>query len=402
MTSSRGTVLCIAGLEKGHAFLEACKREGWTVILLTSESINEEARWPLQAIDELYTMPDIDQRWDRLQTKRAVSWLARTRVIDRIVPFDDLDLEVAAMLREHLRMGGLGDTATRLFRDKLAMRMVGEAAGFRVPEYVHILNNERIAHFVSTVPPPWLLKPRFQAGTLGIRRVASADELWRLIEELGDERSNYLAEKFVVGDICHVDSLVWDDKVCFARASRYGRPLLEVAVDGDCFISRILPGEADESRQLLALNAEVLKAFGMRAGASHTEIIRGRDDGRLYFLETSARVAGAHLAEMVEAATGINLWAEWAKIELAGPAGHYEPPQARNDYAGIALALAKQEHPDTSAYTDPEIVWRLDLFHHVGFIIRSPSANRIEELLASLSERVRRDFLACGPRPKMT
>ena len=47
-----------------------------------------------------------------------------------------------------------------------------------------------------------------------------------------------------------------------------------------------------------------MAALGMLRGASHTEFIKARADGRIYFLETSARVGGAHIVELVEAASG--------------------------------------------------------------------------------------------------
>ena len=73
------------------------------------------------------------------------------------------------------------------------------------------------------------------------------------------------------------------------------------------------------------MNARVLESFGMQRGVSHTEFIRAHD-GEIYFLETSARVGGAYIVDVVEAATGINLWREWAKIEIAGEHGIYAPP----------------------------------------------------------------------------
>ena len=47
------------------------------------------------------------------------------------------------------------------------------------------------------------------------------------------------------------------------------------------------------------------------------QFIHGKEDGKYYFLETSSRVGGAHIPDMVEASTGINIWREWAKIENA-------------------------------------------------------------------------------------
>ena len=121
-------------------------------------------------------------------------------------------------------------------------------------------------------------------------------------------------------------------------------------------------------------------------------------DGHFYFLEVAARVGGAFIAELQEAASGVNLWREWAKMELAGgtrPAE--ERPTARRDYGGIALSLARQEWPDTSKYDDPEIVFRVRKAHHVGLVVSSPSLARVRELLGQYTERFADDFAAVVP-----
>src|SRR5213595_3498523 len=54
----------------------------------------------------------------------------------------------------------------------------------------------------------------------------------------------------------------------------------------------------------------------------------------------------------------------------------------------------RQEHPDTSAYTDAEIVYRVTKYHHAGFILKSHSYERIQQLLDSYARRFQADFLA--------
>ena len=391
------TMLCLASYEKGHDFLRQCKRDGWTVVLITAESIREKAHWPMDAIDEIFYLPDNGQQWNPLHLRNAVSYLARTRVFDRIVALDDFDIELAAMIREHLRIPGMGETTARYFRDKLAMRMRAAETGLNVPEFVHVLNHGRLAEFLDRVPPPWVLKPRSMAGAIGIRKLHSKEEFWGIVEALGDEQSGYLLERFVPGDIFHVDSIVYEREVLFAIASGYGRPPLEVAHGGGIFTTRILERDSDASRRLIVENQRVLGSLGMLRGVSHTEYIIGRDDGQVYFLETSARVGGAHIADLVEAATGINLWAEWAKVEMAGGKAPYEPPVPLNDYAGLIVSLARQQHPDTSQFADPEVVWRMNQEYHVGLIIRSPSSERVCDLLDDYTARVARDYHASAP-----
>jgi biotin carboxylase len=391
------TILCLAGYEKGHEFMREAKRQGATVVLLTSQSLQGKAEWPTESIDEIFYMPDPGGEWNRADTVKAVSYLARTRNFDRIVALDDFDVEVAAMLREHLRVPGMGETTVRYFRDKLAMRIKAAESGIRVPAFEHVLNHDRLRAFMEQVRPPWVLKPRFMAGAIGIRKIRAAHDLWPILEELGDLQSFYLMEQFIPGDIFHVDTIVYEHQVLFAMASGYGRPPMEVSHEGGVFMTRILHRDSEDAWQLQQINARVMESFGMVRGISHTEFIKPHDGSGLYFLETSARVGGAHIVDLIEAASGINLWAEWAKLEVAGGAHPYAPPLPRTDYAGLLVSLARQEQPDTSAFSDPEIVWRMNKPNHVGLIVKSPDLLRVNELLTSYTERIQRDFQAYLP-----
>jgi biotin carboxylase len=244
-----------------------------------------------------------------------------------------------------------------------------------------------------------VLKPRSSASAIGIRKIKAAEELWPLLEALGDEQSHHVLEKFIPGDVYHVDSIVSEREVVFAAVSKYGDTPMNVAHSGGVFTTRLLPREAVETQALQSLNREVIHALQMLRGVTHAEFIRGHADGRFYFLEIAARVGGANIAEMVEAATGLNLWAEWAKIETATTERPYHLPPPRLDYSGILISLAKQQWPDTSAYNDLEIVWRMNKEHHAGLIVASPSHERVQELLAAYTERFYQDFYATAPLP---
>jgi biotin carboxylase len=389
------TLLCLASYHKGFEFLREAKRQGCRVLLVTSASLRD-AEWPHESIDEVFYVRDDKKRWKLDDLILGASHLARRVEIDRIVPLDDFDLEKASALREHLRIPGMGESTTRHFRDKLAMRVKAHDDGLPVPAFVHVLNDERIREFCRRVPPPWFLKPRHQAGAIGIRKINGEDELWAVTEALGDERSYFLLEEYVAGDVCHVDSIVYEREVLAAIPSKYGTPPFDVSHGGGVFTTRLMDRSTPESRDLLDLNARLLASLGLVRGVSHSEYIRGRD-GRLVFLETSARVGGAHIVDLIEAATGVNLWAEWAKVEIAGGKQPYTVPPIGRDFAGLLVCLARQEWPDLSAYNDPEIVWRLQKPHHAGVIVKSSRQERIDELLASYTERFRHDFVAALP-----
>jgi len=389
------TILCVATYENGQEFIRECKRQGCSVLLLTVDTL-KDADWPRDAIDETFYIPRDIAREDLL---KGVSYLARSRAVDRIVALDDFDVETAALLREHLRVPGMGETTARYFRDKLAMRVRARNHGILVPDFVHVLNDEAIRRFTERVPPPWMLKPRSNAAAIGIHRLERPEELWAAIDAVGDRRSFYLIEQFVAGDVFHVDSIVWEREPVFHEAHQYGQPPFTVAHKGGIFTTRTVPKDDSAWKPLAALNREMLTTLCMVRGVSHSEFIRSAEDGRWYFLETSARVGGAYIVNVVEAASGINLWREWAKIEIAGEDHPYHLPNVRESSAGLALTLSRQPVPDTSSYTDPEIVFRVSKDHHAGLIVRSDDPRRVDQLLNDYAGRFLQDFYAFEPAP---
>src|SRR5262245_1705734 len=232
------TLLCIASYKKGDEFLKQAKREGCRVILLTSKSL-EGADWPMEAVDEIFYIPDVKKVWNMRDVIYGVSYMARTMHFDKIVALDDYDVEKAAALREHLRIPGMGDTSARFFRDKLAMRSRALEMGLPVPEFVHVLNYDRIREFMRKVPLTYGLKRRLQAAAHRLRLIASEPELWQELEALVDEQSFYLIERFVPGEIFHADSIIYDQKVQYSIVSKYGLPPMEVSHKGRVFSSRI-------------------------------------------------------------------------------------------------------------------------------------------------------------------
>jgi biotin carboxylase len=394
MPDSAERFLLIASYEKGHDFMRQCAAMGIRCTLLTLDTL-QTADWPRDALEELVTMPTGLSREQLLNT---VSWMARGRRFDRVIALDEFDLETAASVREHMRVPGMGLTTAACYRDKLAMRVIARATGFLVPDFCRALNYDELRIFMERVPPPWLLKPRTEASAVGIRRIHDPEQLWRALDELGDRQSYFILEKFVPGDIFHVDSIVSEGKVVFSAVHRYGRPPIELMQGGGVFTTRTVDRESPDWRELTAFNRGIAPGLGMVRGVTHAEFIRAHEDGRYYFLEIAARVGGAFIADLVEHATGINLWNEWARIEAANLRGEaYTLPRAFSSYAGSVLCLAQTAEPDTSAFNAPEIVHRLKKHHHAGLIVRSDNPLRVEQLLDQYSSEFADRFLATLP-----
>jgi biotin carboxylase len=278
------------------------------------------------------------------------------------------------------------------------MRMRALDRELRVPDFVPVVNHEDIRYYLEHVPGPWVLKPRQEASAIGIKKIHAAEELWPVLEKLGDKQSSFLLEKFLPGDVYHVDSVVSENDIVFANVSEYGKPPMSVAQGGGIFTTFTVPRSSEDDSALRAINLDLIAALGLLRGVAHAEFIKAQADGHFYFLECAARVGGAYINEMVEAATGINLWQEWARSEIAGEDGSYKLPPVREEYGGVILSLARQEDPDTAAYNDPEVYLRIKRHHHAGLVLRSTDAQRIPKLLDDYARRFAEEFLAVEPQ----
>ncbi len=390
-------ILCIASYEKGQDFMRQAAELGVKPTLLTVDKLCD-ADWPREALEDVVTMP---AGLTAEQILNTVSWMARTKRFDRIVALDEFDLETAAQIREHMRIRGMGVTASAYYRDKLAMRIGAQESGFLVPEFCRVLNYDELRAYMEHVPGPWLLKPRSEASALGIRKIAAPEQLWSALDELGDRQSRFLLEQFVPGDIFHVDSIVSEGTVVFSVAHQYGKPPMQVMHEGGVFTTRTVDRASADWAALTELNARLTPALGMARGVTHAEYIKAHADGRFYFLEIAARVGGAFIADLVESATGVNLWREWARLEVASLRGEaYELPATYESYAGSVLCLAQTAEPDTAAFDAPEIVYRMKKHHHAGLIVRSDRPARVKELIEEYAEEFARRFLASMPPPE--
>jgi biotin carboxylase len=280
------------------------------------------------------------------------------------------------------------------------MRARARDRGVRCPDFVHVLNHDDLRFFFANVPPPWVIKPRSEANSVGIQILHGAEEAWRVIDGLGDQQPSYLIEKMIPGDVYHMDGIIHDRGLIFAEAHKYRRPILEVIHAGGVFGTRTIDRSSKEAREMRTMVERIIEHFGLVRGVTHTEMIRSHQDGDLYFLETAARVGGGHIADMVEVTTGVSLWEEWAKIEIGQGERTYALPPLRHDYGAVVLCLAQQESPDVSSYTEPYIARRLlDRKQHVGFILKAGSAEEIEAHMNEIIPRMERDFLLTLPPP---
>ncbi len=392
-------IVCIASEFKGNEFLDEAQNSGWHVTLVTRKKLLDE-QWAWTALNDVKTVEDDASIDDYI---RAVTNIAGSRKIDRVVGLDEFDVLTSARAREHLQLDGMSSSHALRFRDKLSMRNIAADSGIPCPEFTGALSSETIDGFLNSVAFPVVVKPRNEVSAFGIRKCETKEQVWQVLNDLDarnnwrDHPSQFLIERFIAGKVFHVDSIVNNGKVLACGVSQYGTPPFSVSHYGGVFTTSIVSYRSKERKELEKLNKNLLEAFKYERGVSHAEFLQSESDGTFYLLEVACRVGGAYIANVLEHACNFNLWREWAKLETATKENPYKLPKLRKDFAGIALALANQDEPDTSHYHETEIVYRVSKPKHIGLIFFSGRQKRVDELLTTYTERITADFLAVAP-----
>jgi hypothetical protein len=241
-------------------------------------------------------------------------------------------------------------------------------------------------------------------GAAAAIRIGDPEQLWRTLDNLGDAQSHYILEQIVEGNSFRVDSIVSDCEVKFLVVHESGTRTGEIAQAGTVHTMHTVDRNSRDARELAAINRALAPSFGMVRGITHAHLIRSQVDGSYYFLEIGARVGGAFPNEtyaddtfpgdsfmdnLVEAATGVSLWREWANLEIADLRHTgYAVPDSYEGYAGSVLCASQGVAPNLEAFADPAIVTRFRRGKHAALILRAASPERVRNLLGDYAAQL--------------
>ena len=371
--------LCIAGCARGQAFLRACAELGVKPTLLTLDSL-QDAAWPREALEDLATMPSGLSRGQILNT---VSWMARGRLFHRVVALDEGDLLTAAALREHMRIPGMGLTTAGYYCDRLAMWISARESGFAVPRFCRVLNYDELREFMERVQAPWRLIPRVSGPEQPERLIGDPEQLWRVLEQLGDLQSHFLLEEALEGERFTVESIVSESRVVFSVVHRHA--CLQA---GGARLIETVDRSSLGWMELTALNGGLAPSLGMVRGVTQVRFLRSHADGRYVFNGISAGVGCNGTDMATEAATELSLWKEWARLEVAHLRGQdYVPAEWFGRYALCLQGMEPQLQADDPALAGVEVAFREQSGGQAALVLRSAFHEKLARLPDALANQ---------------
>lgn len=380
------TLLCISSRFKGIDFIKEAHALGCKLYLVSDKS-NQHRPWPRELLEDIFFVDESDEDWDISNLIKGITYLARTIHFDKIVALDDYDFNKVTALREHLRTPGMGQSRMRYFRDKLAMRDKAEEDDILTPEYCHVLNYNRIKAFVSIVPKPWIIKPRFIDASSTYQKLKSDQDVWDKILSLGDDQSSYLLERFITGKVYQVDSIIYNHEIQFLSVHHFTSSLMMVSQGKETLSVKTVQEDNRDFNLLLDLNTKLVNTMGLKFGISSMEFIKSDQDGQFYFLQSSNRVSGNYIAELVETSTGINLWREWAKLELCIPnETDYIIPKFNRVPAQIIRIPSSNPSQTSMLIQHENIKWRQISHNHVTIAVHATNDLELENTITEIQQ----------------
>ncbi len=237
------------------------------------------------------------------EDEEALDRLARARQPDGLVsPGADWPVGIAARIAERLGVFHAIDGSTgAVVTSKLRQRERFAAAG--VPHAREVAAGPGAELAVDAAAMPYVVKAPDRQGQRGLTLVDDPGDLAAALELAADEARSgtVLVEELVTGPELTVNAIGVDGT--FVPLTVTDRITAEPPAFGVA-LAHAWPSAVDTG-SAIAVARDAAAAVGIRHGPSYTQIRLGPEGPRV--MEIAARLGGGHDAELVEAATGVDL-----------------------------------------------------------------------------------------------
>lgn len=223
----------------------------------------------------------------------------KTMSFDAIIPLTEKSVPVAQQILENSLSRKPDLQKFNLCHDKYEMKNHAKKNHIPISEYILIDETMTAEDLERKLGFPMVLKERDSSGSRGLVVVNSLSELTQRM------KPNLLAEKFIEGKECSIESFVSHGETIFTNTTDY-------YVHHTC---NILPAKLDPTIQerLLKFNNQVIKAFGIQNGIVHVEYYI--TEKNILFGEIAIRPPGGYIMRLIELCYGFSPWKTLIEIE---------------------------------------------------------------------------------------
>ncbi len=291
-------------------FSRALSRRGIQVLGVGDTPVEDLPHRLLEALTDYYLVQDMAD-YDAML--RACGYFThRYGRIDRIESMNEHWLAGDAALREDFNVYGLKPVQTDVYRSKMGMKSVFQAAGIASAEAEHISGAEQIAAFVQRVGFPVIIKPDVGVGAHKTYKIAKESDLKPFLQH---PPKGFIIERFIDARIVTFDGLVdANGRILYVSSLEYGEGVMEFLQEQKSVYFRSVRELAPSLRDL---GERIVRAFGLRERFFHIELFRTAPDEYLA-LEVNLRPPGGYILDMMNYSADIDLYDMWAEMLANG------------------------------------------------------------------------------------
>lgn len=255
--------------------------------------------------------------------KEAVLELAKKLEIDGIMSFAvDPGVVTAAYVQDQMGLPGNPYESVCILQNKDRFRKFLQDNGFNCPWSYGFSSMEEVLSKVDSFTWPAIVKPTDAAGSKGVTRVDSAEELESAVKHALAHSfgGKIIIEEFIEKQGCSsdTDSFSVDGELKFVSFS--AQVFDEHAANPYTPAAYAWPStfSAEQESELRGELQRLLNLLGMRTSIYNIETRVGTN-GKPYIMEVSPRGGGNRLSEMLRYATGVDLITNAVKAAVGMP-----------------------------------------------------------------------------------
>ena len=361
----RKKIMLLGGLRYLIPVIESAHRLGYHVITADYLPGNVAHRYS----DEYVNVSIVD--------KEAVLQAAREREIDGILSFAcDPGVVTAAYVQQELGLPSHGPfKSVEILQNKDKFRNFLSENGFHVPAFRSFRNRQEALAEKGALDYPVIVKPVDSAGSKGVSRVDSAEELDAALDAAfkNSISGRVLIEKYLEKRGCSSDTDCFsiDGRLSFVSfsAQRFdstaANPYTPAAYSWPSTFTK------EEEEYLTSEIQRLISLLGMGTALFNVETLVSTD-GTPYIMELAPRAGGNRLSEVLRQATGVDMITAITRWAVGDSVGRIEQCPYNGFWAEIILH-ANDAGPFRGLQIDrsiPAEIIEEDLWVHPGDFVQ--------------------------------
>lgn len=253
-----------------------------------------------------------------LQVEAFENYLDDNTIIDRaltlnkkynfshIISVSEFDVIRSAKLREVLNIPGQHYLSADAYRNKLFMKELLKNSSINIPEFSSIISRENVDEFIKLNDFPVVIKPIYGTGSQSTFIINEKKDVDEFFEFNSDKISDFEIEKFIDGDMFHIDGIILNGEIKYSFVSKYYTGCLEFKKNKPVS-SYLLDSDNPLNKKLKKQVMETIDNLPKVNNSSfHAEFFVTQTK-EIYFCEIASRTGGGEIGKSLEYASGILL-----------------------------------------------------------------------------------------------